>query len=111
MRHNWSSCPAGPAQVRSSVGLRNVSGTIVSHRGDTVRLACSIGVATMRPAQSSKRSEFLQEADDALYAAKVGRGYGGKQSVPRRTTAANSVSSARWLTYPFRNMRLETSSV
>jgi two-component system, sensor histidine kinase LadS len=50
--------------------LRNDSGTIVSHRGDTVRLACSIRVATMRPTQSAKRSEFLQEADEALYAAK-----------------------------------------
>lgn len=50
--------------------LRNVSGTIISYRGDSVRLACSIGVATMRPTQSSKHSEFLQEADEALYAAK-----------------------------------------
>jgi diguanylate cyclase len=50
--------------------LRNVSGAIVSHRGDSMRLACSIGVATMQPTQSSTRGEFLQEADEALYAAK-----------------------------------------
>jgi len=50
--------------------LRNVSGAIVSHRGDSMRLASSIGVATMQPTQSSTRGEFLQEADEALYAAK-----------------------------------------
>jgi diguanylate cyclase (GGDEF)-like protein len=50
--------------------LRGVSGTVVSSRGDSVRLACSIGVATMHPGASSQRSEFLQEADEALYAAK-----------------------------------------
>jgi diguanylate cyclase (GGDEF)-like protein len=50
--------------------LRAVSATTVSLRGDSVRLACSIGVATSYPTAASQRSEFLQEADEALYAAK-----------------------------------------
>ena len=50
--------------------LRGVSATTVSSRGHSVRLACSIGVATTCPTSTSQRSEFLQEADQALYAAK-----------------------------------------
>ncbi len=50
--------------------LRAVFGTVVSCHGESVRLACSIGVATAQPTAAAQRSAFLQEADEALYAAK-----------------------------------------
>lgn len=58
------------AQAIAERLLRGVSGTVVTCGADSVSLACSIGVMTMRPTEASQRSEFLKEADAALYAAK-----------------------------------------
>jgi diguanylate cyclase (GGDEF)-like protein len=61
---------AASARVIAERLLRGIAGTIVSSRGNSVRLACSIGVATVHRTKASLLSDFLTEVDEALYAAK-----------------------------------------
>jgi diguanylate cyclase len=50
--------------------LRSVAAVRILHEGETVRIACSIGVASMLPAAHSTPAALVNQADKALYEAK-----------------------------------------
>jgi diguanylate cyclase (GGDEF)-like protein len=50
--------------------LRSVAAARIFHQGQTIRIACSIGIATMRPAAHSTPADLVNQADKALYEAK-----------------------------------------
>ena len=50
--------------------LQSVANVELPHEGVAVRLACSIGVSTLVPAEQSSPSSAVSEADKALYLAK-----------------------------------------
>jgi diguanylate cyclase (GGDEF)-like protein len=63
------------AQAVAERLLNDIGQTVVEHRGASVRLSCSIGVAVCRPGVLDQASQLVREADQALYQAKQdGRG-------------------------------------
>jgi diguanylate cyclase (GGDEF)-like protein len=58
------------AQITAQRVLDGVASTVVPCSGGLVRLACSIGIATMAPDDPRDAKSLIYEADRALYAAK-----------------------------------------